>query len=149
MTSISEKIDADLVVALKAREQIAVDTLRGLKSEITRREKDSGQALNEVEILKVIAKELSKRDEAQKMYADAGRDELATKEATEAVLLKGYLPESISDADLESIINEAISTVGAKDIKQMGAVMSIVMEKTKGSANGKTVSELVRSKLSA
>jgi uncharacterized protein YqeY len=100
-------------------------------------------------VIDVIAREAKRRRESMEAFEAAGRAELVAKEGAELAVLETYLPEGLSDAELEKIVDEAIAEVGATTPKEMGAVMKAIMPKTKGRADGGAVSALVKRKLGA
>ncbi len=97
--------------------------------------------------LAVLRRERKRRRDAETAYRDAGRDELAAQEATEAELIEAYLPASLSEAELEALVQRAVSETGARGPKDMGAVIRLVMSSAGGRADGKLVSAKVREAL--
>ncbi|SRR3989344_915442 len=104
--------------------------------------------LSEEEVADVISSEVKKRKESVVSYENAGRNELAQKEKSELVILMEYMPEQISEEEIRIEAKKAIADVGAKDIKEMGKVLGILMPKIKGKADGQTVSKIVKEELS-
>ena len=160
MPGLKERIKTDLQEAVKSKEETAVLTLRGvldagLDKEKEKRYKCSQQgeedlenvSLNEEEIISVLSSEAKKRKEAVEGYERGGREELAEKERKELEILQKYLPEQMSEEDLDQLIEKAIEKTGASGIKDMGKVMAEIMPEIKGQADGKAVSEKVKSKL--
>jgi uncharacterized protein YqeY len=144
-----DQVSDDMRAAMKAREQTRVSTLRMLMSAVKNREVEVGHALSDEEVIDVIAREAKRRRESMEAFEAAGRAELVAKEGAELAVLETYLPEGLSDAELEKIVDEAIAEVGATTPKEMGAVMKAIMPKTKGRADGGAVSALVKRKLGA
>jgi len=97
----------------------------------------------------VLRRERKRRLDAATQFRDAGRDELADQEETEAALIDGYLPAELEDSELQAMVSEAIAQTGASDPKDMGQVMKVVMARTAGRADGRRVSEHVREALGA
>jgi len=147
--SLKQQIEIEFISALKAKNATLVSTLRMLKSAITNKEKQTGEEIDDAQILKTIEQEIKKRQESQKMYKQAGRDENAQKEQDELEILKNYLPEEMPIDELEKIIDEMVAKLDAKDIKDMGKVMGAVMAQTVGRASGDKIAQLVKTKLNA
>lgn len=144
---VKEKIMADMKEAMKAKDMMKVSTLRLLLSEIKNKEIDKRGELTDEEIYAVIQKAVKQRKESIEQYKNAGRADLVEKEEAELKILESYLPEQLSEEELEKIIDEAIKEAGAASIKDLGKVMKIVMPKVKGRADGKIVNQKVREKL--
>ncbi len=142
--SLLEQVQHDAAAALKAGERERASALRLVASELQKAAKEDGS--DEIEVLQ---RERKRRLEAAEAYRDGGREELADSERREAEVIAGYLPEELSDDELESIVGDAVAETGASSPKEMGRVMSLVMPKVKGRADGKRVSALVREKLTA
>ncbi|HLL87068.1 MAG TPA: GatB/YqeY domain-containing protein [Thermoleophilaceae bacterium] len=144
--SILEQVQADAATALKAGERERAGALRTLASELQKSAKEADDEGDEVAVLR---RERKRRLEAAEAYADAGRDDLASVERGEAELIEAYLPAELSDAELEALVGDAVAEAGASSPKEMGRVMSLVMPRVEGRADGRRVSALVREKLSA
>jgi len=144
--SILEQVQADAATALKAGERERAGALRTLASELQKSAKEADDEGDEVAVLR---RERKRRLEAAEAYADAGRDNLASVERGEAELIEAYLPAELSDAELEALVGDAVAEAGASSPKEMGRVMSLVMPRVEGRADGRRVSALVREKLSA
>lgn len=147
--SLKQQIETEFISALKAKNATLVSTLRMLKSAIVNKEKQTGEEIDDAQILKTIEQEIKKRQESAQMYKQAGRDESAQKEQNEIKILKKYLPEEMPTSELENIIDEMITKLDAKDIKDMGKVMGAVMAQTAGRASGDKIAQLVKTKLTA
>ncbi|HQZ28553.1 MAG: GatB/YqeY domain-containing protein [Verrucomicrobiales bacterium] len=151
MSELSQQITEDMKTAMRAKDTLALSTIRMLKSAIKNAAIEKGGAggeLDDTEIITVIRKEVKKRQDAIELYKTGGREELAEQEATEMAVLNGYLPEPLSEEDLAKIIDAAIAEVGATSRKEMGQVMKLVQERTGGRADGKTLSQAIIAKLS-
>lgn len=136
--------------AMRAKDTVALGTIRMLKSSIKNAAIEKGGAdaeLDDAEIAAVIRKEVKKRQDSIEQYETAGRSELAEKERAEIEVLNGYLPEPLSEGEIGEIVDAAIAEVGATSRKEMGQVMKIVQEKTAGRADGKTLSQAVMARL--
>ena len=150
--SLKERISEDIKTAMKAKDKIRLETVRGIKKAILEKEvavrpkgQDSLTQEQEIEILAQLAKQ---RRDSIEQYTNAGREDLAQKEQQELAILETYLPEQVDDTELESIVNEIIASVGATSPKDLGKVMGAAMKQLKGKADGKKIQALVKSKLS-
>jgi uncharacterized protein len=142
-----EQVKADVNQALKAGDRDRAGALRLISSELQKAAKDAqGGEIDEVAVLQ---RERKRRLEAAEAYRAAGRDDLADGEEGEAEVIAGYLPEQLSDEELEQIVSDAVAESGATSQKEMGKVMGVVMPKVQGKADGKRVSALVKEKLTA
>lgn len=141
---ITQKIKKQIVEGMKAKDKMRVGTLKMLSSELHNARIEKGEDLTEEEEIKVLQKEAKKRKDAVEAYKKAGRDELVEKETKELEIISEYLPEEMSDEDLEKIVFEVMGESDAIDIKDMGKVMGLVMKKVGGQVEGGRVSQLVR-----
>ncbi len=144
--SILERIREDTASALRAGERERVGALRMLSSELQKALKDSGDDADEAAVLQ---RERKRRFEAADAYREAGRHDLASSEEREAAIVEEYLPRQLSDQELAAIVGDAVAESGAASPQEMGKVMSLVMPRIQGRADGKRVSLAVREKLSA
>jgi uncharacterized protein len=140
--SLLEQIQHDVKDALRAGEKDRVHALRLVVNELQKAAKENGA--DEVEVLQ---RERKRRLEAAAAYRDGGRADLAEAEEHEAQLIAGYMPEQLSDAELDEIVGDAVAESGASSPREMGKVMALVMPKVKGRADGKRVSAAVKEKL--
>jgi uncharacterized protein len=140
--SLLEQIQGDVKDAMKAGEKQRVHALRLVVNELQKAAKENGG--DEVEVLQ---RERKRRIEAAEAYREGGRTDLAEAEEHEAELISGYMPEQISDAELEAIVGDAVAESGAASPKELGKVMALVMPQVKGRADGKRVSAAVKEKL--
>ncbi len=144
-----DKIQNDLKKAQLDRDEVKVSTLRLLLSEIknTQIAKQAKNGLLDQDIISIIQKEIKKRKEAILGFRSGGREESAQKEEKEADILQVYLPAQLSNEELTKIVEQYITETGATSIVDMGKVISIVMGKVKGQADGGMVSAIVKEKL--
>lgn len=140
---IIERIEADFKEALKSKDESKISTLRLLKSAIKNKEIDKKQELTDDELSELILKEIKKRKESEDIYRKNNREDLAEKEKKEVEILQKYAPEQLTEKDLEKIIEEAITKIGATKISDIGRIMSEVMPNVKGKADGSIVSRKV------
>jgi len=146
--NILEQIDQNLTKALKEKDETTISVLRMLKSVIKNKEIEKGKKLEEEEILELINKEAKKRKEAAQAYEEGGRSELAEQEKKELEILKTYLPEQLSEEEIQKIVEETIKETRASSFQDIGKVIGAVMSKVKGRAEGSMVSKIVKEKLS-
>lgn len=148
---LKQKIQDDLKQAMLAREELKTSVLRMVKSAIQYYEIQKGGAGYEAtdeDVMAVLNRELKNRKDSIDLYKKGGRKELAEKEENEVSILKVYLPEQMSDIEIKSIVKETVAEAGAKGFQDMGKVMSLLMPKLKGRADGNLVSNFVREELS-
>jgi len=154
MAELKEKLRSDLTAAMKGRQTTVVATLRMALAAVTT-EEVAGKVARELsneEVLKVLSREVKKRNEAAEAFAGAGRAEQADAELAEAEVLKAYLPAQLSDAELADLVTQAIAEVAGQSgeqpgQKQMGQVMKAANAKVAGRAEGGRVAAVVKAKL--
>jgi uncharacterized protein YqeY len=147
---LKEQLHADLNAAMKARDELTTATLRMALTAVTNEEVAgaSARVLTDDEVLRVLTREAKKRREAVDAFAGAGRTELADRERAEGEVLARYLPAQLSDGELRELVAAAIAESGASTARDMGSVMKLVQPKVAGRADGRRVSDEVRSQLS-
>jgi uncharacterized protein YqeY len=152
--SIRDRLDADMKKAMKSRDQGRVNCIRMLKSKLLEREvamraeKGADYRIEDDEAQAAISAYAKQRRDSIESFRQAGRDDLAEAERAELEVVGGYLPEQLTPEQLEALIRQAIEESGATSVKDLGAVMKLVMPKTKSLADGKAVNQLVRHLLS-
>jgi uncharacterized protein YqeY len=144
-----ERVQSDITAAMKSGERERVGALRLVSSELQKAHKEAAAAGTEADEVAVLQRERKRRVEAAEAYKEAGRDDLAQQEESEAVLIEAYLPAQLSDDELHAIVGDVVAETGASSPKEMGQVMSQVMPRIQGRADGKRVSAIVREKLTA
>ena len=142
--SLKEKLFADLKTAMKEKDAVKKDTVQLIRSGILQIEKDKKIELDDDAILDVIAKQLKQRRDSMPDYVKSGRTDLIEKLEQEIQILLSYLPEQLSETELEEIIRDTINELGASSIKDMGKVMGAVTPKVKGRADNKMVGAIVK-----
>ncbi len=142
--SLNKKIADDLKDAMKAKDSFRLSCLRMLKSSIKNKQVEIGRELKDEEIQKVISSLVRKSKEAAGEFRAGGREDLATKEESEASLLYEYLPEQLTRGKMEEIIKQVISELQAESLKDLGRVMKTAMARMAGRAEGKEVNTIVR-----
>ena len=146
-----DTINAALKDATKAQDKRRVSTLRMVSAAIKDRDiaaRGTGKgAATDAELLDLLAKMIKQREESQKIYADAGRAELATQEAEEIVIIRGFLPQQLSPADVDKAIAAVIAETGATSVKDMGKVMAVLKDRHAGQMDFGKASAAVKAKL--
>lgn len=149
MATLKERIDAELKNAMRSKNELLTSVLRMLKSAVKYKEVEPGaKALDDAGVLQVIGSLIKQRRDSAEQFKAGNRPELADKEEKEIALLQGFLPQQLSKEDLSAEIRSAIAASGAKGPRDMGAVMKILMPKVQGRAEGKAISDEVKSQLS-
>ena len=141
--TLGERIQADLKEAMKAQNTIVRDTLRLVTSELKNRRIELGKDLTEADELAVLARCVKQRRDSVEQYEKAGREELAAQERAEIAVIEGYLPAQLGDDEVRAAVQAAIEESGATSMKDMGAVMKVLMAKHKGQIEGKTAQRFV------
>jgi hypothetical protein len=142
------QLEADLASAAKARDQIRLSVLRLLKSALKNYEIEVGHDATPQEIMTVLQREAKKRQDSINQYGSANRQDLVDEEQAELEILEKYLPPKLSDKDLDKLVAQAIQETSASSPADMGKVMQAVMKLSGAGADGKVVSEKVKSALS-
>jgi len=146
---LEDQISKDYVTAMKAKDSVKSSTLNFLRAQIKNIliEKRVDK-LQDADVVVVIKKQVKQRQDSIEQYTQGGRKDLADKEASELEILKTYLPEEMSEAEVEKLVQEAITESKAASMKDMGNVMKALMPKVSGRADNKLVSEVVKKALS-
>jgi hypothetical protein len=149
--SLRAKIDEDLKIAMKAKDKIRLETIRSIKKALLEKEvslRPQGQdSLSEPQEIELLAQQAKQRRDSIEQYQKAQRQDLADKEAQELAIIETYLPQQLTEEEVNAAIDEVIASVGATSAKDLGKVMSATMQKLKGKADGKKIQELAKSKL--
>ena len=154
MSELKQTIRADLKTAMKAKEKQRTSAIRALLAAIQAEETNgSRHELEDADILKVIAREITKRRESAEVYEDNGRPELAEAELADVPFFEAYQPRQLDESELKALVKDSIAEVEAENgeaptMKQMGAVMKVANAKAAGQADGKRLSAEVKSQLS-
>jgi uncharacterized protein len=147
--SLSEKIQRDLVDAMRAKDELRLSVLRGIKSAITYKETEKIRPIDESESIQLLQTLVKQRKESIDQFTKGNRPELAKKETEELAIIEAYLPAAASDADMDAAITKAIAETSATSIKQMGAVVKAAKTVLEGkTVDGKALSDRVRARLS-
>ncbi len=147
--SLKERITNDMTAAMKAKDAARLSTLRMVKAAFMNRQIEKGDELTDDEMSKMLRSLVKQRRDSVEQYEKAGRAELAAKESAEIAVIEGYLPQAATREEIEKVVAEVIAETGATSMKEMGAVMKAVQTRLADrNADGRTVSEVVKSKLS-
>ena len=142
--ALKEQLFEDLKSAMKEKDTIRKDTVQLIRSGILQIEKDKKIQLDDQGVIEVIAKQLKSRRDSMPDYVKSGRQDLVEKQNREIEILLNYLPEQLSESEIQKVIEETIAEIGATSMKDLGNVMKAVTPKVKGRADGKVVSNLVK-----
>jgi uncharacterized protein YqeY len=145
--SLIVRLEKELKEAMAARDTERRDTLRLILTRLRSAEKELQRPLHDDEELQVLQRERKRRHEAAEAFRSGGREEQAEAEERELAILEEFMPEPLTEAELEEIVDDAIAEVGATSVRDIGRVMADVMPQVSGRADGSAVSQLVREKL--
>jgi len=141
--SLKENLLSDIKGALKAKESLKLNTIRGLISEIKNREIDLRRELGGDEIISIISTQIKKRKEAAALFKKGGRNDLFEQESQEMVILQEYLPEQVSEDELRRRVQEVVTELGIAEMKDLGRVMKVIIPEFKGRADNGQIKNLV------
>jgi uncharacterized protein YqeY len=136
-------MQADITAAMRSGDSLRRDTLRMAESAIYNAEKRDRRTFSDDEVAGVLAREVKTRRESVEAFRKGAREDLASKEEAEIAILVGYLPEQLSESEIQALVGEALAATGAAGPKDMGRVMGWLAPKTKGRADGRLVSQVV------
>lgn len=142
--SLKEQLFADLKTAMKEKDTLKKDTVQLIRSGILQYEKDNKVELDDEGVMEIISKQLKSRRDSLPDFLKSGREDLIEKLNKEIEILLGYLPEQLSEDEIQKIVEEAIAATGASSVKEMGKVMGVINPKLKGRADMKVVGALVK-----
>ncbi|MCH7524121.1 MAG: GatB/YqeY domain-containing protein [Bacteroidetes bacterium] len=147
--SLQQDLMIALKTAMKAKDKTALTALRAVKSAILLAQTETGasQELTEEQELKILQKQVKQRKDSAAIFLEQGREDLATPELAEAKIISQFLPEAMSEGDIEKIVVATIEKLGASGMKDMGKVMGMVSKELAGKADGKTISSIVKARL--
>ncbi|SHK14584.1 GatB/YqeY domain-containing protein [Tepidibacter formicigenes] len=145
--SLKSKLMDDLKLAMKEKNQVKKSVVTLIRSAVKQYEVDNRAELDDEGILDIVYKQMKQRKDALEEFEKAGREDLINQTQSEIEVLKTYLPVQLSEEEVEKIVIETINEVNASSMKEMGKVMSAIMPKVKGKADGKIVNELVKKHL--
>jgi hypothetical protein len=148
--SLQEKVMQEMKSAMKAKDAVALESLRAIKSALLLAQTDKGRgaSISEEDEIKIVQRLVKQRKDSAAIYIDQGRDDLAATELSQIAIIEKFLPQQLSEEAVEKVVMATISKVGANGMKDMGKVMGIVSKELAGQADGKTISNIVRKHLS-
>ncbi|MGH9313908.1 MAG: GatB/YqeY domain-containing protein [Vicinamibacterales bacterium] len=146
--TLTEKVNADIATAMKAKDSARLSALRMMKAAIMNKEVEKGRSLDDAEVVQVVTSLVKQRRDSIEQFSKAGRTDLVDKESAEVVVLEAYLPPAATAEEIDAAIAAAIAETGAASAKDLGRVMKAVMPKLAGTTvDGRAVNEIVRRKL--
>jgi uncharacterized protein YqeY len=141
--NLSERLNEDMKQAMKSKDKFRLSTIRMVRSTIKYLEIDLKRTLDDNEVLDILSREIKQRKDALQEFESAGRDDLAASTKAEIEIIIKYLPEQLSEEEIKVIVQQTIQETGASSKSEMGKVMSALMPKVKGRADGKLVNQAV------
>lgn len=146
-----EKVMTEMKAAMKAKDTVALESLRAVKSAIllAKTDKGGGNELSEEEEVRLVQKLVKQRKDSAAIYQEQGREDLAEPELAQVAVIEKFLPEQLTQEEIEKVVAMTIDSVGASGMQDMGKVMGIVSKELAGQADGKTISAIVKAKLSS
>jgi len=141
--SLHDRIQTDIATAMRGGDTLRRDVLRMASSAAYNVQKKQGRPLTDDEYVAVLSREVKTRRESVEAFRAGGREDLASKEEAEIAILGGYLPEALTDAELDALVAEGVAATGASSARDLGKVMGWLAPRTRGRADGKRVSEIV------
>ncbi len=146
--NLNEQIKSDIKVAMRAKDNAKRDTLRNIQAAIKQIEVDERRELSDSDVEAILMKYIKQREDAKAQFAQAGREDLVTKEEAEITIVKAYLPEPMDDAELESTLKAIITSIAAEGMKDMGKVMGEAKTTIGSRADGGRINQMVKKLLS-
>ena len=148
--NLQEKVMQEIKAAMKVKDTVTLESLRAIKSALllAQTEKGAKGVLSEADELKLLQKLVKQRKDSAAIFQEQGREDLAAPELEQAAVIERFLPKQLSEAEIEEVVDKVIAQTGAENMKDMGKVMGMVTKELAGKADGKTISGIVRSKLS-
>ncbi len=143
--SIKEQIKADIKEAMRAKDTAKRDTLRNLSAAIKQVEVDERKELSDADVEAILTKYAKQREDAMAQFKEAGREDLVAKEEAELAIVRSYLPEPLSDEELEAMVKEVVEQIGATSMKDMGKVMGAMKAKAGSRADGSKINKIFKS----
>src|SRR5690606_20473725 len=147
--SLQQQVMEELKTAMKAKDKVALESLRAIKSAILLAQTEDGSLgdLSEADGVKLVQKLVKQRKDSAAIYMEQGREDLASPELAQAEIIERFLPKQLSEEEVEKVVERVIETTGSSGMKDMGKVMGIVSQELAGQADGKTISAIVKKKL--
>ena len=147
--SLQNQVMEQMKTAMKAKDTVALESLRAIKSALLMAQTSGvGGELSEADETKLIQKLVKQRKDSASIFTEQGRDDLATPELAQAAIIEQFLPEQLTEEEIEKVVVQTIAATGAEGMKDMGRVMGMVSKELAGQADGKTIATIVKNKLS-
>jgi uncharacterized protein YqeY len=147
--SLQNQVMEEIKAAMKAKDSVALESLRAIKSALllAQTEKGAGDELSDADEIKLIQKLVKQRKDSAAIFKEQGREDLAEPELAQIAVIEKFLPAQLSEDEIEKVVIQIIESTGASGMKDMGKVMGMVSKQLGGQADGKTISGIVRAKL--
>ncbi|UII80690.1 GatB/YqeY domain-containing protein [Flagellimonas sp. CMM7] len=148
--SLQDQIMIEMKTAMKAKDTVALESLRAIKSGIllAKTDKGAGGELSEEDEIKLVQKLVKQRKDSAAIFTEQGREDLAAPELAQVAIIEKFLPEQLTEEEIEKVVVMTIDSIGASGMQDMGKVMGIVSKELAGQADGKTISSIVKARLS-
>lgn len=149
--SLQKQIMDAMIIAMKAKDTVALDALRAVKSAIILAQTEGGAKgeISDGDEIKLLQRLVKQRNDSAAIYSQQGRDDLVQPEIEQAEIIKQFLPEQLNEEEVAKVVDEIIAQTGASSMKDMGRVMGMTNSKIAGKADGKTISTIVKARLSS
>ncbi|RKN78529.1 GatB/YqeY domain-containing protein [Ulvibacterium marinum] len=147
---LQQQVMEQMKTAMKSKDSVALESLRAIKSALLLAQTESGAGgnLSEADEIKLVQKLVKQRKDSASIYTEQGREDLAEPELAQAAVIEQFLPEQLTEEEIEKVVVQTIDAIGASGMKDMGKVMGIVSKELAGQADAKTISTIVKNKLS-
>nr|WP_299073407.1 GatB/YqeY domain-containing protein [uncultured Allomuricauda sp.] len=147
--SLQDQVMSEMKTAMKAKDTVALESLRAIKSGIllAKTDKGGGGELSEEDEVRLVQKLVKQRKDSAAIFTEQGRDDLAAPELAQVAIIEKFLPEQLTEEEIEKVVVMTIDSIGASGMQDMGKVMGIVSKELAGQADGKTISTIVKAKL--
>jgi uncharacterized protein YqeY len=146
--ALKDQLDADMKSSMREKDAVRLSVIRMLKSAVKYREIEAMKPLDDAGVLQVISGEIKRHKDSVEQYRTGNRLDLVAQEEAELVILQGYLPAQMGEAELKALVEAAVVKTGAAGPRDMGTVMKALLPEVQGKADGRLVSELVKARLS-
>ncbi|MGB5555636.1 MAG: GatB/YqeY domain-containing protein [Flavobacteriaceae bacterium] len=149
--SLQQQVMDQMKIAMKAKDKVALESLRAIKSALLLAQTETGSSaeMSTEDEIKLVQRLVKQRKDSAAIFTEQGRDDLAEPELAQIAVIEKFLPEQLSDEEVEKIVVRTIDITGASGLKDMGKVMGLVSKELAGKADGKTISSIVKSKLTS
>jgi uncharacterized protein YqeY len=145
---LQQKVMEQMKMAMKAKDTVALESLRAIKSALLLAQTSGNGELSEDDEIKLVQKLVKQRKDSAAIFTEQGRDDLAEPELAQVAVIEQFLPEQLTEEEIEKVVVQTIDATGASGMKDMGKVMGMVSKELAGQADGKTISTIVKNKLS-